>query len=150
MSLAERLEADLKASLKAREAGKVRLATLRMVKAAVKNREIELRHPLDEAGIIDVIAREIKQRREALPDYQRSGRSELIANLEAEIAILEEYLPPALSPAELDNLITTTIAEVGAAGPSDLGKVMTALMPRVKGRADGKEVNRRVQEKLRG
>jgi len=148
LSLKERLEHDLKQAMKAREEGKTRLSVIRMVRAAVKNLEIDRRHPLSEEEMIEVLAREVKQRREVMPDYERSGRQDLVDQLTAEIRILEEYLPKALNEQELLVLIEEAVSATHATGPKDMGKVMGYLMPKVRGRADGQVLSRMVKERL--
>ncbi len=132
-----------------KEKDKIRLSVIRMVRTALKNEEIERQRPLTEEETIQVLQRERKQRRESLQAAQQAGRTDLEAQAQREIAILEEYLPTPLSEEELRRLVEETIAEVGAKGKADLGRVMAALMPKVKGRADGKAVNALVQESLR-
>ncbi|MBX6395207.1 MAG: GatB/YqeY domain-containing protein [Alicyclobacillaceae bacterium] len=146
MSLQDRLTDDMKRALK--EKDKIRLSVIRMVRTALKNAEIERQRPLTEEEVIDVLQRERKQRRESLQAAQQAGRTDLATEAEKEIAILEEYLPQPLSDEELRRLVQETIEAVGAKGKSDLGKVMAVLMPKVKGRADGKMVNQLVQQLL--
>lgn len=148
MGLSQTLLEDMKAAMKAGEAGKLRLSVIRMVRAAVKNAEIDKRRPLTDEEILEVLSRETKQRKEALPDYERSGRADLVAQLQEEIAILQEYLPQPLSADEVEKLIRQAIQTVGATGSRDMGKVMKELIPLTRGRADGKEVNRLVKELL--
>ncbi|ABB15438.1 GatB/YqeY domain-containing protein [Carboxydothermus hydrogenoformans] len=135
-----RIEQDLKESLKQREAGKIRLNVLRMVKAAIKNAEIEKGRSLTDDEIIGVIQKEIKARKEVLPSYEKAGRTEEVAKIQEEIKILESYLPAQLSETELEEIIKVTMGEVGASKPSDMGKLMPAVLAKVKGRADGKVV----------
>ncbi|MDR9755866.1 MAG: GatB/YqeY domain-containing protein [Thermoanaerobacterales bacterium] len=149
MSVKDRLYKDMKEAMKAREAGKLRLAVIRMARAAIKNREIELGHELSDDEVIGVLSKELKMRRDALPDYKNAGRLERVAELEDEIKILEEYLPQQMSKEEIIQIAGEVIASVGASSERDLGKVMGALMPKVKGRADGKMVNQIVRELLR-
>ncbi len=148
MSLQDRLYEDMKKAMKAREAGKLRLSVIRMSRAALKNRAIELGHDLSEEEIIEVLAKEVRMRRDALPEYRRAGDPEKIAELESEIEILMEYLPQQLSKDEITQLAREVIVSVGADSERDLGKVMGVLMPKVKGRADGKLVNQVVRELL--
>lgn len=148
MTLAERIDADIKEAMRARERGKERLAVLRLTKASVKNQEIDLKRPLTDDEVREVLAREVKQRREVLPDYERSGRADLVEHLKQEITVLQEYLPSPLDEAELRRLIKEAIATSGAQGLKDLGKVMGPLMPQLRGRADGKHVNMLVKEML--
>ncbi|MFY9139310.1 MAG: GatB/YqeY domain-containing protein [Thermacetogeniaceae bacterium] len=148
MSIKDRLYKDMKEAMKAREAGKLRLAVIRMARAAIKNREIELGHELSDDEVIGVLAKEVKMRRDALSDYQNAGRLEKVAELEDEIKILEEYLPQQMSKDEIIQMAHEVIASVGATSERDLGKVMGVLMPKVKGRADGRMVNQIVRELL--
>jgi hypothetical protein len=148
MTLEERLLADMKEAMKAREEGKTRLSVIRMVRAALKNAEIARGNKLSEPEVIEVLAREVKERQDSIPEFARGGRQDLVAKLEEEIRILKEYLPSQLSEDEIRNLARETIAKVGAAGPRDLGKVMAALIPQTKGRADGRLVNQIVRELL--
>ncbi len=148
MNLKQRLEEDMKAALRAREEGKERLSVIRMVRAAVRNTEIERRHELSDDEVIEVLSRELKQRRDAIAEFGAAAGPEYVGKLEGEIAILMVYLPSQLSPDELREVSREVIQEVGATGPQDLGKVMSALMPRVRGRVDGKLVNQTVRELL--
>jgi len=150
MTLKDRIEADLKEAMKAKEAGRTRLSVLRLVKAAAKNREIDKRTPLDEADYLDVLAKEVRQREESRADFVRSGRTELVEKLDHEVEILRGYLPEPLSDAELDALVEEAIRTSGASGPGGMGRVMGLLMPRVKGRADGAVVRQKVQHHLGG
>ena len=140
------LEAELKRAMKAGD--DVRKRTLRMVLSAVKLAEVEKRGELDEAGILAILQKEIKTRRESIADAERAHRDDLIASSQAEIAVVHSFLPQALSPEELEGLVRQAIAETGATGPSDMGKVMKAVMPRLQGRADGKQVNEIVRSLL--
>lgn len=146
MSLKARLDEDMKAALRAGD--KVRLSALRLALAAVKQREVDSRQPLDDAGVQGVLERMIKQTRDSLARYREAGRDDLVEKDEAEIAILQSYLPEPLSDEELDTLISDTIDEVGARGLNDIGKVMAALKTKAAGRADMREVNARVRAAL--
>ena len=148
MTLVERIDSDIKEAMRARESGKERLAVLRVAKAALKNYEIDLRRPLTDEEATEIIAREAKQRREVMPDYERSGREDLVQRLKQEIEVLLEYLPSQLSEDELRRLVEEAVAASGATGLKDIGRVMGPLMPKVKGRADGKQVNAMVREIL--
>ncbi|WP_028990828.1 GatB/YqeY domain-containing protein [Thermacetogenium phaeum] len=149
MSLQERLYEDMKKALKEREAGKLQLSVIRMARSAIKNRSIELGRELTDEDVIEVLAKEVKMRREALAEYRRAGRQEAVAELEAEIAILEKYLPRQLDRNEIVQMAREAIAATGAQSERDLGKVMGVLMPKLKGRADGKLVNEVVREILK-
>ena len=145
MSLKETLQADLKEAM--RQNDTVRKTALRLVLAAVTNAEIE-RGPLSDADIQAIIAKQVKQRQESLAAFQKGGREDLMAQEEAELKVLSAYLPQQMSRAEIEELAAQVIAQVGATSPRDLGKVMRELMPRVKGRADGRLVNEVVRELL--
>jgi hypothetical protein len=149
MSLQERLYEDMKKALKEREAGKLQLSVIRMARSAIKNRSIELGRELTDEDVIEVLAKEVKMRREALAEYRRAGRQEAVAELEAEIAILEKYLPRQLDRNEIVQMAREAIAATRAQSERDLGKVMGVLMPKLKGRADGKLVNEVVREILK-
>ncbi len=146
MALKEQLDADLKAAMK--EKATLKLSVVRMLKSAVKYREIELMKPLDDAGVQTVIGSEIKRRRDSVEQYRQGGREELAAKEEAEIAILQGYQPAQLSPDELGKLVDGVIARVGAQGPKDMGKVMKELVLEVAGKAEGKVVSEMVKAKL--
>lgn len=150
MSLKQRLENDMKDALRAREAGRTRLSVIRMVRAAIKNAEIERGHELSDDEVLEVLAKEKKQRQEALEEYRRAGRQDLVRQLEEELAIIADYLPAPLSEEELTELARRVIAEVGATGPQDMGKVMGRLMPQIRGRAEGAEASRIVRQLLSG
>jgi uncharacterized protein YqeY len=142
----EALEADLKKAIKAGD--DVRKRTLRMVLSAVKLAEVEKRGPQDEASLIAILQKEIKTRRESIADAERAHRDDLIAASQAEIEVLDSYLPQRISSDDLQSMVRKAIAETGASGPQDMGKVMKAVMPHVQGRADGKDVNELVRSLL--
>lgn len=146
MTLAERLNEDLKLAMKSQD--KFKLSVLRMVRAAIKNQEIERKRSLDDSEVIDVLSREIKQRRDSLQDFEKAGRTDLAEQASAEIEIISAYLPKPLTDEEVTALVQQTIQETGASSKADMGKVMAALMPKVKGRADGKLVNQIVSQHL--
>lgn len=148
MTLKGRLDEDMKAAMKAREEGKERLSVIRMTKAAIKNVEIDKRHELSDEEVVEVISREVKQRRDALAEFGAKAGPEYTRKMESEIAILMDYLPQQMSEEEVRRVCTETIAEVGAQDPKEMGKVMAKLMPKVKGRADGKLVNQIVKDLL--
>ncbi|NPV90233.1 MAG: GatB/YqeY domain-containing protein [Firmicutes bacterium] len=148
MSLLKRLDDDLKTAMKQREAGRVRLSVIRMAKAAIKNLQIDKGRELTEEEVLEVIAREMKLRRDTLPEFERANRPDKVEELKAEMAILEEYLPAQLDEAELKALVQAAVVKSGAQGPKEIGKVMALVMPQVKGRADGKLVNRIVNQTL--
>lgn len=144
--VADRLTAQIKEALKAGD--RIRLATLRLLAAAVKNREVELGHELTEDELVEVAGREVKRRKEAAEAFDGGGRPELAEKERAEQAILETYLPEQLSDQDLERVIDQAIAATGAAGPGDVGKVMGNVMAAHKGRVDGGAVNRMVRERL--
>jgi len=146
MALRERLDEDLKSAM--REKAQLRLSTIRMLKSAVKYREIELMSTLDDAGIQGVIASEIKRRRDSVEQYKAGNRQDLADKEDAEIRILQGYLPQQLTAAELEAKVDEVVAQVGAKGPKDMGAVMKALLPAVQGRADGKLVSELVKQRL--
>ncbi len=148
MSLVEQLNDAMKEAMKAKDA--LRLNTIRLIRSAVKNREIEVRGELDDAAVIEVLSSLVKQRREAAQVYRDNNRPELAEKEEAELLILQEFLPSQLSEEELLALIDAAIAEVGAASPRDMGKVMKVVSARTRGRADGKRVSELVKERLSG
>ncbi|MBP2017346.1 uncharacterized protein YqeY [Symbiobacterium terraclitae] len=148
MDLNERLTQDMKAALKAGPSGKVRLETIRFLRAAVKNAEIEKQAPLSDDEILGIITKQVKQLRDSIADFQRSNRQDLIERAQAEIDVLSGYLPEQLSADEVRDLARQVIAQVGAQGPKDMGKVMGPLMAQTKGRADGKLVQQIVKELL--
>lgn len=148
MSLKERLTEDMKQAMKDKEAGKLRLSVIRMVRANIKNVEIDRKTELSDDEVLDVVAKEVKMRRDALEEYQKADRSDFVESLKQEISILEQYLPEQLSEAEVRSLVTEVVVSTQALSPKDMGKVMAALMPKVKGRADGKLVNAIVREML--
>jgi len=148
LSIKDRLIADMKQAMKDREAGKTRLSVIRMVRASIKNAEVERKRELTEEEVLEVLNREVKLRREALEEYKKGNRPELCEALENEISVLQQYLPQQLTEEEIRAMVREAIRETGASGPKDLGKVMSVLMPKVKGRADGKAVNAMVRGEL--
>jgi hypothetical protein len=146
MSLSERLNNDMKQAMKSQD--KFKLSVIRMVRSAVKNQEIELKRPLDDSEVLDILSREIKLRKDSLQQFESAGREDLAQDIAAEIEIISQYLPQQLTEEELTLIVQQTIQETGASSKADMGKVMGALMPKVKGRADGKQVNRLVQQLL--
>lgn len=148
MSLKERLVEDMKAAMKAKEEGKVRLSVIRMARAAIKNAEIDKKTEFNDAQVIEVLAREVKMRRDAMEEFSKAKRPDKVRELEEEVAILMEYLPQQLTEGEIRKLAEEIIAETGAQGIKDIGKVMSLITPKTKGRADGKIVNQIVRELL--
>lgn len=146
MSLKARINEDMKAALRARETE--RLSAIRLLVAAIKQREIDTRTELDDAGVVAVVDKLIKQRRDSVAQYAAAGRQDLADKEQAEIDVLSAYLPQALSAAEVDDLVRQAIAETGAAGARDMGKVMAWLKPRLAGRADMTAVSAQVKAAL--
>lgn len=146
MSLSERLNDDMKQAMKNQD--KFKLSVIRMIRSSVKNLEIDQRRTLEDNEVLEVLTRELKQRKDSLQEFEKAGRDDLAADLHKEIAIISEYLPEQLGEAELKAIVEETVREVGASSKAEMGKVMAALMPKVKGRADGKLVNQLVQRQL--
>lgn len=144
MTIKEKLMEDMKLAMKAGEAGKLRLSVIRMARAAIRNAEIDSRREFGDDEVIEVLAREIRQRRDAAEEYRKLGKPDAASALEQEIQVLQEYMPAPLSEEELIQLARQAIEETGAVSKNDLGKVMKVLMPKVKGRADGKLVRDKV------
>lgn len=148
MKLQERIEQALKEAI--REKHENKRNAIRLLLTAVKVKEKELKRALDEMETQQVIASQIKQRRDAVDQYQLAQRADLAASEEDEIRILQAFLPAALTPEALEKLVVEVIAELGAQSAKDMGRVMKALMPKVAGRADGKQVNELVRSRLQG
>jgi uncharacterized protein YqeY len=146
MTLKERITEDMKSALRAGE--KERLATVRLALAAIKQREVDERITLDDAQVLAVLEKMIKQRKEAITQFQAGGRADLVAKESAEVSILEGYLPARMSDAELDALVADAIASTGATSAKDMGKVMAIVKSQAQGRADMGAVSARVKEKL--
>ena len=148
MTLRDRLTEDMKQAMKDKEAGKLKLSVIRMVRSAAKNIEIDRHKELDDNELLEVVAKEVKMRKDSLEEFRKANRPDLLAALEQEIAILMEYLPEQMTEAEVRSLVTQAVADAQASSPKDMGKVMALLIPKVKGRADGKLVNSLVKELL--
>jgi len=148
LKLIEQLQEDLKRSMKAKDGNRV--SVLRFLMSSIKNREIEKKDSLDDTEILREIASSAKRRRESMEAFKEGGREDLVKKEQAELAILEEYLPKQLSSDEIRGVVLETVAAVGASGLSDLGKVMKELMPKFRGMADGKLVNEIVRDVLSG
>ncbi|MNI07354.1 Yqey-like protein [compost metagenome] len=146
MTLSERLNEDMKQAMKSQD--KFRLSVIRMVRASIKNVEIDTKRTLDDNEVLDILSREIKQRKDSLQEFEKAGRDDLAAGLKEELIILAAYQPQQLTDEEVETIVKRTIEQVGASSKADMGKVMTALMPQVKGLADGKLVNQLVQQFL--
>ncbi len=145
-SLKDQLQSDLADAMRARD--EVRKSALRMLIAAIKNTEIEARKPLDDDAVVTVIQKQVKQRRESIVEFQKGGRQDLVDKESAEAAILETYLPEQASTDELEAAAVRLIAETGASGPRDIGKVMPTLTKQFAGRADGRAISEIVRRLL--
>jgi uncharacterized protein YqeY len=146
MNTKEKLTEDLKDAMRAKD--EVRKRTIRMALAAIKNAEIENQAVLEESSILAILQKEVKSGYETIEGAEQAGRDDLIAEAKAEIAVLEVFLPQALSTEEIEGIVAETITEVGATSLREMGQVMQAVMPKVRGRADGKEVNQIVRKLL--
>ncbi|MBW2392112.1 MAG: GatB/YqeY domain-containing protein [Syntrophobacteria bacterium] len=146
MSLQEQISAALKDAMRARD--EVKMATLRLVLTAIKNREKEARSLLEDQEVISVITTQIKQRRESIEQYRQAGREDLAQREESELQILQGYMPEQVSEEEISNTLDEIIAEVGAVSMKDMGKVMKAAMAKLAGKAEGGAINAMVKEKL--
>jgi uncharacterized protein YqeY len=148
MSLKQRLTDDMKTAMKGGD--KERLAVIRLVNAAIKQREVDERIQLDDAQVLSVLEKMIKQRRDSVSQYEGAGREDLAAQERFEISVIQDYMPQALSEAEIGALIEAAIAETGAASGRDMGKVVGVLKPKVAGRADMGAVSARIKARLGG
>jgi uncharacterized protein len=148
MSLKDKITEDMKTAM--RTAQKERLGTIRLILSAIKQREVDERITLDDGQVMTVIEKMIKQRREAIAQFESGGRADLVAKESAEITVLQTYLPAQLSDGEIDTLITEAIASTGAASMKDMGKVVSAVKAKAQGRADMGAVSARIKQKLSG
>ncbi len=146
MTLVERIEDDLRTALKSSD--KLKVSVLRMIKASLKNREIDKGSPLSDDDVLTVLGSLAKQTKESIKEYERAGRGDLAQKEKEELSVIQSYLPEQLSEEEIERMIHEVIEETAASSVKDMGKVMKVLMPRLKGRADGKRVNQRVREIL--
>ncbi len=146
MGLREKIDADVKDALKA--GAKEKLSTLRMLNAALKNKQIDKRRSLTEEEVVETVRSLIKQRKDSIEQFAKGGRQDLVDKETAEVVVLEAYLPQQLSREELDVMVRDAVAQTGAQGARDMGKVMKALIPMVGGRADGKLVSELVKNAL--
>jgi uncharacterized protein YqeY len=145
-TMKERIQTELHDAMRARD--EIRKSALRMLTAAVKNAEIEARAPLDDAGVVTVVQKQVKQRRESIIEFQKAGRQDLVDQEAAEMAVLEVYLPQQASRAEIEAAARRVVAESGATTIRDIGKVMPVLTKEFAGRADGREINEVVRSLL--
>jgi uncharacterized protein YqeY len=146
MGLEERLVEEMKSAMKSNE--KVRLSTIRMIRSSIKNKEIELRKPLDDEAIQKVIQGMVRKGEESLEQFKLGGRMDLVEKESKEIEILKSYLPQSLTQEEMIKIVDQTIQEAQATSLKDLGKVMKSVMPKLEGKADGKLINQLVKERL--
>lgn len=146
MNTKEKLSQSLKDAMRSKD--NVAKRTIRMALAAVKNAEIDQQAELEEAAVLAILQKEVKMRGETIEGAEQAGRDDLITEAQAEIAVLEAFLPKGLSPDELEAIVSETIAEVSATSMREMGQVMQAVMPKVRGRADGKDVNQIVRRLL--
>ncbi len=147
LSLSEQIMSDMKEAMKARD--KVRLNTVRMIKSALMNEKIKAGHDLTAEEELTVLSREKKQREESIDEFTKANRKDLADETKQELAIVESYLPKQMTEEELDQAVSSAIAEVNAQGKSDFGKVMKVLMPKIKGKADGKAASNAVRKQLK-
>ncbi len=148
MSLQERLQEDLRDAM--RQKDELRRTTLRMIRAAIQNEEIALQKQLDDAGVLKILATQVRQHQESITEFQRGKRLDLVEKEEAELAIIRHYMPRQASQEEITQMARDIIAKVGARGPTDMGKVMGQLMPQLRGKADGSQVSQVVAQLLAG
>ncbi len=146
LNLLDRLTADMKSAMKNKD--KQKLSVIRMVKSSLQNEQIKLGRELTDDDSLTVLNRELKQRKDSLHEFEQANREDLASKLRDEIVILDDYMPEQLSEEEVSAIVKETIDEVGASTKADMGKVMGAVMPKVKGKADGGLVNRLVQQHL--
>ena len=143
-----KLEDDLKQAMRERNAP--RRDVIRYIRSEIRNQEIRLRRDLEDDDAIQVLSRQAQQRRDSIEAFQSANRQDLVEKERAELEIITEYLPQQMGEDEIRALVAQTVAETGATGPRDMGKVMSAIMPQVRGRAEGRQVSALVSEKLRG
>lgn len=148
MSLKQRLTDDMKAAMKAGE--KERLGTIRLVNAAIKQKEVDERVEVDDTQVLAILEKMMKQRKDSVSQYEGAGREDLAAVERAEMAIIEQYLPAKLGEAEVLAVIDAVITEIGASSPADMGKVMGAVKPKLAGQADMGEVSKLIKQRLAG
>ena len=147
MTMKTRLDDDLKQAMRDRDAP--RRDVIRLLRSAIRNEEIRVQKDLDDDAVVQVLSRQAQQRRDSIEAFTQGNREDLADIERAELEIIMEYMPQQLSRDEIEELVARTIAEVGASGPGDMGKVMSAIMPQVRGRAEGREVSAAVMARLR-
>jgi len=146
MTLKERINEDMKAAMRARETA--RLSAIRLLLAGIKQREVDERIQLDDAAVVSVVEKMLKQRRDSIAQYEVAGRQDLVDAERFEVGVLQAYMPAALSVEEIEAVVAAAVAETGAVGPSGMGKVMGVLKSRLAGRADMTEVSKLVKAAL--
>ncbi|OIP92796.1 MAG: glutamyl-tRNA amidotransferase [Syntrophobacterales bacterium CG03_land_8_20_14_0_80_58_14] len=146
MTLKKKMDQEMILAAKARD--KIRLSALRMLKSGLHNREIDLKRELSEAEFLQLLSAMVKQRKESIEQFEKGGRTDLVEKEEAELRVIQEFMPAQMSETEVDAIIAEAIRETGAAGVRDMGKVMKVLMPKVTGKADGKTVGEKVKLRL--
>lgn len=146
MSLKEKLQEDLKSSMKNKD--KVKKSVVTLIRAAIKQHEVDNRVELADDAIIDIISKQLKQRKDSLAEFVKANRDDLVEETKSEIQVLEGYLPQQLSEEELEKIVIEIIAEVGATSMKDMGKIMAAIKPKTAGRADGRKINELVKKNL--
>ena len=146
MSLKQKLQEDLKSSMKNKD--DIKKSVITLIRSSIKQYEVDNRVELQDDEIVDLIAKQLKQTRDSREEFAKAGRDDLVSKAEAEIEVLKEYLPQQLSEEELNEIVISTISEVGATSMKDMKKIMTSIMPKVKGRADGKLINELVKKNL--
>ncbi len=146
MSLKEKLQEDLKSSMKNKDT--IRKSVVTLIRAAIKQHEVDNRVELADDAIIDIISKQLKQRKDSLAEFEKANRDDLVEETKSEIQVLERYLPQQLSEEELEKIVIETIAEVGATSMKDMGKIMATIKPKTAGRADGRKINELVKKNL--
>lgn len=147
MTLLSTLNDDMKTAMKAKD--KESLSVIRMLKASLQNEQIKVGHELNDEEELTILSREMKQRRDSLTEFEKAGREDLVEKVKSEIIIVEKYLPQQLSEEEIRQIVSQAIANTNATSASEFGKVMGVVMPQVKGKADGNQVNAIVKELLK-
>ena len=147
MTMKSRLEDDLRQAMRDRDT--LRRNVIRYMRSEIRNQEIRVQDDLDDQGVVQVLSRQAQQRRDSIEAFSEANRNDLVEKEQAELAIIMEYLPQQMSREEITELVRQIVTEVGAEGPGDMGKVMSRIMPQVRGRAEGREVNAIVMETLR-
>ena len=148
MTMKSRLEDDLKQAMRSRDT--VRRDVIRYLRSEIRNQEIRVQEELDDDGVVQVLSRQAQQRRDSIEAFEGAGRNDLVEKEQAELAIIMEYMPQQMTRDEIASLVQQVVTDVGATGPGDMGKVMSQIMPQVRGRAEGREVSSIVMETLRG